>query len=106
MIFTPEMYALADKYEHETIEYARENPQVSKGMLVAVYAAEDPDMRVGTGIVEAMRWCNFFYQYICDVRMRDGNAIIVFAGLLKRQVYNAASVKAIARISSIKGGLS
>ena len=80
--------SLAEKYENETIEFARQNPHINEGMLVRIYDMYTGCDVIGYGIVarNSMRWSSFFCQYIADVMTINGLLPNVIAGRLEREV--------------------
>ena len=81
-------------YADEVIEDAKANPHVGVSMLVSVYAPDSFEL-LGEGVVQTMRWSEFFCQYLCTVQTKYAEYTIL-AGCLRRRINNRVSLEIVA----------
>lgn len=61
-----------DDYERKVLNFVKDNPDITEGMLVAVYDGVDHINFGGYARVLETEWSAFYYQYLATIRTTDG----------------------------------
>lgn len=79
------MESAGDKYMRDTIQYAKDHPTISIGMMVA-------DQYGNTGRIVGMKWSESYMDHVCDVMSGHDLVRDILGTSLKR-----TTVKAVVR---------
>ena len=93
------------RYINETIDYARQNPTIFKGMLVKVHSYDDPRELVDIGTVENVYWDCFYSLYCADVVTNAGIIRGVLSSVLSPMKLSGSVLRFALKSGVIQGGV-
>lgn len=95
---------ISTHYE-DVIEWAKKNPKHEKGMIVKVFASYAEDSFIGHGRVIAIRWSNYYDDYLLDIEMEDASLMMdIEARNVDRLTYSGSILRSFLKIGLVRGG--